>query len=132
MSHSDAGHSVVGASGDIVLSPMRRQNVPNLSILPRRRVVVALAALLAALGVALTSLTTGQAASSDDQVLANALQQARIATAKYAFNVQRAQDAGYMVITPNMDQMGFHFLNPNISGAFDVTKPPILVYVRKG
>src|SRR5262249_50848966 len=28
--------------------------------------------------------------------------------------------------------MGFHVLNPTISGPFDVTKPPILVYVKKG
>ena len=28
--------------------------------------------------------------------------------------------------------MGFHFVNPNISGAFDVTKPPILVYEHTG
>jgi len=27
--------------------------------------------------------------------------------------------------------MGYHFLNPNISG-FDVTKPPILVYEHRG
>lgn len=27
---------------------------------------------------------------------------------------------------------GFHFVNPNISGGFDVTKPPILVYEHTG
>ena len=31
-----------------------------------------------------------------------------------------------------MPNMGFHFLNPSIGGEFDVTKPPILVYVKRG
>lgn len=57
--------------------------------------------------------------------------QARLATAKYATNLARAKADGYMIITPMIPNMGFHFLNPKISG-FDVTKPPILVYVRKG
>jgi hypothetical protein len=35
-----------------------------------------------------------------------------------------------MIITPMIPNMGYHFLNPKISG-FDVTKPPILVYVRR-
>ena len=107
--------------------------MPNVSILPRRRAAAVLAAVLTALGVSLLAiLPSGQAASNDDQVLANSLQQARLATAKYAFNLARAQADGYKVITPNMPDMGFHFVNPAISGDFDVTKPPILVYVKKG
>ncbi|MDR7420316.1 MAG: hypothetical protein QN178_15545 [Armatimonadota bacterium] len=59
------------------------------------------------------------------------LAQARVATAKYATDVERAKADGYMIISPMVPNMGYHFLNPKIEG-FDVTKPPILVYVRKG
>jgi hypothetical protein len=37
-----------------------------------------------------------------------------------------------MQITPMMAGMGFHYMNPKITGAFDVRKPPILVYVKRG
>lgn len=59
------------------------------------------------------------------------LSQARLATAKYATDLERAKADGYMIITQMIPNMGYHFLNPKIQG-FDVTKPPILVYVRKG
>jgi hypothetical protein len=59
------------------------------------------------------------------------LSRARLATAKYAMDVERAKADGYFIITPMIPNMGYHFLNPKIEG-FDVTKPPILVYVRKG
>ena len=52
---------------------------------------------------------------------------ARVATAKYATNLAAAQADGYQILTKEVPGMGFHFVNPNISG-FDVTKPPILVY----
>jgi hypothetical protein len=109
--------------------------VPHFSILRRPRVAAAFAAVLAAGATGLALLPSGEAspaATTDQQALANSLQQARLATAKYAFNVDRARADGYKIITPNMPGMGFHFLNPGISGDFDVTKPPILVYVKKG
>jgi hypothetical protein len=56
---------------------------------------------------------------------------ARMATAKYVSDLERAKADGYMIITPMIPNMGYHFLNPKVEG-FDVTKPPILVYVRKG
>ena len=56
---------------------------------------------------------------------------ARLATAKYAMDVERAKADGYMIITQMIPNMGYHFLNPKAQG-FDVTKPPILVYVRRG
>lgn len=59
------------------------------------------------------------------------LAKARLATAKYANDLARAKADGYVIITPMIPNMGYHFLNPKISG-FDVTKPPILVYVRNG
>lgn len=52
---------------------------------------------------------------------------ARAATAKYATNLAKAQADGYFIITKMMPSMGYHFLNPKISG-FNVRKPPILVY----
>ncbi len=57
--------------------------------------------------------------------------QARVATAKYATDLERAKADGYAIITPMIPNMGYHFLNAKIEG-FDVTKPPILVYVRNG
>ena len=64
-----------------------------------------------------------------DRQLRNQLAQMRIATAPYATDVEKAKADGYRIITPNMDDMGFHYLNPAIAD-FDVTKPPILVYAR--
>ena len=55
----------------------------------------------------------------------------RLATAKYATNLNRAKADGYQVITPMMPNMGFHFLNPGITG-FNIRKPQILVYEHHG
>ena len=62
-----------------------------------------------------------------NSVLTKDIAQARMATAKYATNLAKAQADGYQIITKMMPNMGYHFLNPGISG-FDVRKPPILVY----
>ncbi len=59
------------------------------------------------------------------------LSAARLATAKYATDLERAKADGYGIITTMIPNMGYHFLNPKVEG-FDVTKPPILVYVRRG
>jgi len=56
---------------------------------------------------------------------------ARVATAKYATNLAKAQADGYQILTMEVPGMGFHFVNPNISG-FDIRKPPILVYEHTG
>lgn len=56
---------------------------------------------------------------------------ARLATAKYATNLSRAKHDGYQIITMMMPDMGFHFMNPHITG-FDVRKPQILVYEHHG
>jgi len=68
-------------------------------------------------------------ATSD--VLAGQLADARIATAKYALNLKQAKEDGYFILTRGIPDMGYHFLNPNITG-FDITKPPILVYEKHG
>ena len=79
---------------------------------------------------------TGSASIKTKPVSVNAtlikdLAAARKATAKYATNLGRAKKDGYGIITQMIPDMGYHFLNPNISG-FDVTKPPILVYEHTG
>ena len=63
--------------------------------------------------------------------LADQLAAARQATAKYSTNLARAKADGYFIITKMMPDMGYHFLNPKVSG-FDVTKPDILVYEHRG
>jgi hypothetical protein len=63
-------------------------------------------------------------------VIAN-VARARLATAKYVTNPDLAKADGYQIITPMIPNMGYHYLNPAIQG-FDVTKPPILVYVQEG
>lgn len=64
--------------------------------------------------------------------LARPLARARAATAEYATDPELAKADGYsMTITQMIPDMGHHFLNPGITD-FDVTKPPILVYVRNG
>jgi hypothetical protein len=63
--------------------------------------------------------------------LANQLARARLATARYATSLKAAKADGYQIITRMIPDMGWHFLNPAIQG-FDVTKPHILVYERRG
>ena len=63
--------------------------------------------------------------------LADQLARARLATAKYATSLRAAKTDGYQIITRMIPDMGWHFLNPTIQG-FDITKPPILVYERRG
>ena len=71
-------------------------------------------------------------AGSDPAVaIAGDLAKARVATARYATDLDAAKADGYRIITPMMTDMGYHFLNPSVQG-FDVEKPPILVYERAG
>ena len=60
-------------------------------------------------------------------MLTSELAAARLATAKYATNLAKAKADGYQIITKMMPNMGFHFMNPHITG-FNVRKPQILVY----
>ena len=56
----------------------------------------------------------------------------RIATAKYATSLARAKKDGYTVtVTRQIPDMGWHFMNPAYT-KFDVKKPPILVYDKRG
>ena len=63
--------------------------------------------------------------------LAAKLALARLGTAKYATDLKRAKADCYRIITRIIPNMGYHYLNPNVKG-FDVRKPAILVYVRRG
>ena len=64
-------------------------------------------------------------------MLATQLGQARAATVAYATDLAAAERDGYMIITPMMDGMGYHYLNPEIT-EFDPARPPILVYAKDG
>jgi hypothetical protein len=71
-------------------------------------------------------------ASTDPQELAPLLARARAATAKYATSLRRARRDGYRtIVTQHIPDMGWHFMNPEITD-FDVRKPPILVYAKRG
>lgn len=105
-----------------------------------RTIVIALVALVAAAGLSTLASagppahrhgSSSATAAATSQPLAAQLARARLATAKYANDLARAKRDGYGVITQMIPDMGWHFLNPKIAG-FDVTKPPILVYVKKG
>ena len=71
-------------------------------------------------------------AAATPKGLAPILAKARLATARYATSLAAARKAGYTVnVTRMIPDMGWHFLNPKITG-FDASKPPILVYVKRG
>lgn len=88
------------------------------------------AAMISALAWSIAPTFSSAQSAPDKQVTAQ-LAAARLATAKYATDLARAKADGYTIITPMIPNMGYHYLNPKISG-FDITKPPILVYVNKG
>jgi hypothetical protein len=73
---------------------------------------------------AVTAASTGSTVTAD--VVA-----ARAATFRYATNLARAKADGYRIITKMIPFMGYHFMNPKVTG-FDVRRPPILVYEHHG
>jgi hypothetical protein len=70
-------------------------------------------------------------AARDSRTLAGQLARARLATARYATDLRVAKSDGYQIITRDIPDMGWHYLNPKVQG-FDVTRPHILVYERHG
>ena len=72
-----------------------------------------------------------RSASGSASTLAESLARARVATARYVTDLARAKADGYRIITPMIPDMGIHFMNPKVT-TFDVTKPPILVYEKRG
>ena len=81
--------------------------------------------------VAKTEAAGSTAPGGGGSKLTNQLAAMRLATTKYATNLNRAKAAGYKVITPMMPNMGVHYLNPGITG-FNIRKPQILVYEHTG
>ncbi len=83
-------------------------------------------------GTMMMSMDMNMSASSDIATLpASKLALARVATAKYANDLDAAKAAGYGILTQKIPGMGYHFINPSVRG-FDVRHPPILVYERHG
>ncbi len=91
---------------------------------------LALAVVLVTAGTSPPAEAVGAATALPADVIAK-VALARVATAKYVTNLELAKADGYQIITPMIPNMGYHFLNPKIEG-FDVAKPPILVYIRRG
>src|SRR5205823_13504967 len=56
---------------------------------------------------------------------------ARLPTAKYATNLNRAKADGYGILTKMIPMMGYHFINPTVK-KFHLRRPPILVYEHHG
>jgi len=97
----------------------------------RKTVSITLGVLLAVTLAYVGNLLVAGAQTTVAPDVVTKLAMARLATAKYATDLERAKADGYTIITPMIPNMGYHFLNPKIT-AFDVTKPPILVYVHRG
>lgn len=57
------------------------------------------------------------------------LEIARHATEKYK-DVRVAEANGYKAIGPDVPGMGFHFVGPHGGSAFDIERPPILLYEK--
>lgn len=71
-------------------------------------------------------------AAASPKGLAPILAKARLGTAKYATSLEAAKKDGYTVtVTKAIPDMGWHFLNPKVTG-FNASKPPILVYAKRG
>ena len=99
------------------------------------RRLVLLAALLAAVAVAVPAAGDDHhhtTTSKPNRELTAQIARARVALAPFVSNLAAAREQGYKLqITPMMPNMGYHFMNPDVTG-FDVRRPPILVYVRQG
>lgn len=105
-----------------------------------RRLIITttLAALVASVGVgALASASPGArthrmgtTAMGASRLTADVVA-SRLATAQYATDLARAKADGYGILTRMIPEMGYHFLNPKVSG-FSLRKPPILVYEHHG
>jgi hypothetical protein len=103
-----------------------------------RRTIVLATAILATAACAATLAFAGGAHRSAETGHPHALStfpatlaEARLATAKYATSLRTARANGYRIITKMIPDMGFHFMNPTVTG-FHATKPPILVYEKRG
>jgi hypothetical protein len=110
--------------------------------MPRERLIALIVASALSVTVAVTASASGTttthhrsvvaaAAAASHSRLASDVLAARLATARYATSLARAKADGYEIITRMIPNMGYHFLNPKVTG-FDIHKPAILVYERRG
>jgi hypothetical protein len=83
---------------------------------------------VATLAIAATTATAATATPKTSS-LAQQLATAHVATAKYANNLGAAKADGYQILTKMIPGMGYHFINPKVTG-FSVRKPAILVYLH--
>jgi hypothetical protein len=100
----------------------------------RRLIVIGLlvgAVVTAASATAAVKHDHPSSSTSPTTSLAAKLAVARLATAKYVTSLGRAKADGYRILTRMIPDMGYHFINPKVTG-FDLRKPPILVYERNG
>jgi hypothetical protein len=103
------------------------------------RRLMLIAALAAAVSIAVVATSSSGAAptraaaakATVSPSLVTFLARARVATAKYATNLNAAKADGYGIITKMIPDMGFHFMNPKVTG-FNPAKPQILVYQKHG
>ncbi len=119
---------------------MRRMLIPAMLVAAVASVVIGLAATASgrpnvdppapappapAAGTAADAQPASQSALTADLIAA------RLSTAKYATNLGQAKADGYRILTKMIPNMGYHFIDPKITG-FNVRKPPILVYEHTG
>ena len=95
------------------------------------RVLTTAFAAAAALPLICGLATSASKTASNNHRLTADVAVARQATAKYAIGLGRARADGYRIITRMIPDMGWHFMNAKVP-AFDVRKPMILVYERRG
>jgi hypothetical protein len=75
-------------------------------------------------------LATAQAAAKRQAQISKDALTARLATRKYVTDLHAAKAAGYGILTRMIPNMGYHFINPKVTG-FNLRKPPILVYEHR-
>jgi hypothetical protein len=93
--------------------------------------LIAAAVAVAAVTASSSPARAMHAKSATKSALVQELASARLATAKYVNNLALAKKDGYGIITKMIPNMGYHYMNPKVSG-FDVQRPPILVYEHRG
>ena len=108
---------------------MRRLSIPAMLIALAASAAIAVGATASGKTQSPPS-STGATESSISPVTAD-VTAARLATAKYATNLNRAKADGYGILTKMIPTMGYHFINPKVK-TFNVRKPPILVYEHHG
>jgi hypothetical protein len=77
-----------------------------------------------------SGLATAQAAAKRQAQVSKDVLTARFATRKYVTDLRAAKAAGYGILTRMIPNMGYHFINPKVTG-FNLRRPPILVYEHR-